>query len=66
MYSPISFNMVATNVPKMFLPYVQWVYCGNMLLVLRTLKVHGKRVNYMLGTLEHYFCTSVGNILETF
>ena len=58
--------MVATDVLKMFLPYVQWVYCVNMLLVLRTLKVHGKRVNNMLGTLEHHFCTCVGNILETF
>ena len=28
---------------KMFLGYVQWVYFGNMLLVLGTLKVHGKR-----------------------
>jgi len=40
----------------MILLHVQWVYCVSMLLVLRTLKVHGKRVNNMLGALEHHFC----------
>jgi len=60
---------------KMFLGCVQWVYFGNMLLVLGTLKVHGKQWSNMLGTLElhpwvwlgisqEYFGTISGNILN--
>jgi len=59
----------------MFLGCVQWVYFGNMLLVLGNLKVHGKRWSNMLGTLElhpwvwlgisqDYFGSISGNILN--